>query len=60
MAADPLLTVPEAVDDVAMAILDEGRSPALHRQTMARHRREWPTLWVALDALLAAHKRATR
>lgn len=36
------------------AIENEGLRPDVHRAIMARHRHEWPTLWRAIDALLAA------
>lgn len=37
---------------VVRAIKDEGAHPAYHREVMARHRKEWPALWRALDALV--------
>lgn len=42
----------EAVDRIRRAIDDEGPDPVRHRRIMAKHRREWPTLWAALDELL--------
>lgn len=36
---------------VLIAIKDEGSHPPYHREVMARHRREWPTLWKAIDGL---------
>jgi len=41
------------IEAVRRAISDEGRSPQQHRATMAQHRSEWPTLWRAIDGLLA-------
>lgn len=38
---------------VRRAIWDAGPFPSYHREVMERHRREWPTLWKALDELLA-------
>ena len=35
------------------AVQDEGRVPEYHRLIMARHREEWPALWVAIDRLLS-------
>lgn len=35
------------------AIYIKGPAPELHDATMARHRAEWPSLWTAIDALLA-------
>jgi len=43
----------DAVAAVRDAILNEGPKSAYHRAVMARHRRKWPTLWSALDRLLA-------
>jgi hypothetical protein len=31
------------------AIYDEGVNPQHHRSVMRRHRKEWPTLWEAID-----------
>lgn len=39
------------VEAVGSAINNAGPNPQHHREVMARHRREWPTLWRALDAL---------
>lgn len=43
-----------ALYEVIEAIQNEGPMPAYHREVMARHRREWPTLWNALDKLVGA------
>ena len=43
----------EAIRKLRRAIEDEGRSPQHHRAVMAQHRHEWPTLWRAIDELLA-------
>lgn len=51
--ADELNAWADAIDAVRTAIRDEGPRPKWHRAMMERHRREWPTLWAALDALLA-------
>lgn len=40
------------MDAIRNAVLDEGPNPAYHRAMLARHRREWPTLWQAIDAIL--------
>lgn len=37
-----------AIED---AILIHGPRPDIHRETLARHRKEWPLLWAALDRL---------
>jgi hypothetical protein len=39
---------------IAEAIQNPGPVPAYHAEIMARHRREWPTLWQAIDELLSA------
>lgn len=44
------------LEQLRAAIRDEGPAPELHRAVMARHRREWPVLWEALDDLLAEDK----
>ena len=46
----------EAVQKVKRAILNEGRMPAHHRKVMQQHRKEWPTLWAALDELMRSKK----
>lgn len=43
----------EAIAALRAAIENEGPHPEVHREVMARHRAEWPTLWTAIDALLA-------
>lgn len=47
-------TLRTAIRGVAKAIRDEGPAPRIHRGTMMRHRKEWPTLWDALRELLRA------
>lgn len=40
----------------AVAVRDEpnpGPRPEVHRDVLERHRAEWPTLWRAIDALVA-------
>lgn len=51
-----MLAAPEGEDVQALraAIEDEGVAPGHHREIMARHRSEWPTLWRAIDAILEA------
>lgn len=36
------------------AVRDEGTHPAYHREVMARHRKEWPTLWRTIDGIVRA------
>ena len=42
-----------AVEAVLKAIRNPGSHPAHHAKVMRAHREEWPTLWAALDELLA-------
>lgn len=35
------------------AVRDPGPHPDYHRSVMERHRREWPTLWQAIDRLIS-------
>lgn len=44
----------DALDRLFVAIHDAGPVPGYHRDIMRKHRREWPTLWEALDAVAAA------
>lgn len=50
----------EAARAIVAAIEDEGDFPNFHRETMARHRAEWPTLWAAIAALRAAIEEAAQ
>jgi hypothetical protein len=43
----------QIVQQVQEAISNEGPRPDYHRIIVGRHRRQFPTLWVALDELLA-------
>lgn len=45
-----------ALDSLRAAVTDEGPVPAYHRDIMRRHRREWPSLWHAIDAVLRADR----
>lgn len=45
--------VPDAVEQLRTAVANPGRRPDHHGEVMARHRREWPTLWRAIDQLTA-------
>lgn len=44
--------VKTAVEELRRAVRIKGPAPHLHDKTMARHRKEWPTLWRAIDDLL--------
>lgn len=46
------MTQREAVELVRRAISNPGRVPSWHYAIMRKHRKEWPTLWNALDELL--------
>lgn len=50
----------DPIADLIRAVGDEGPEPSLHRATMDRHRREWPTLWAALDRVVADVRRLGR
>lgn len=41
-----------ALEELARAVRDSGPRPDIHRQILERQRREWPTLWRAIDRLL--------
>jgi hypothetical protein len=56
----PMSELELAVDKIRLAIENEGTNPYYHRRIMYRHRREWPTLWRAIDALMALHERDFR
>lgn len=44
----------QAVEALRAAVTVEGPAPLLHRATLARHRREAPRIWTAIDLVLAA------
>lgn len=46
-----LVDLGSRVARVRTAIVDAGPRSDWHHETMRRHRREWPTLWAALDRL---------
>jgi hypothetical protein len=48
-----------AIRQIVAAINNPGPIPSMHRRVMARHRKEFPTLWSAIDALLAANPHLT-
>lgn len=43
----------DGIASLGRAISNQGPVPRYHRQVMADHRREWPTLWRAIDDLRA-------
>lgn len=46
----------ERIDRLIAAIIDEGSHPQVHREILAEHRRQWPTLWDAIDRLVATRR----
>lgn len=57
---DALTLTMRAVAAIVAAIQNEGPEPAFHREAIRRHRREWPSLWRALDKLLRAEAETRR
>ena len=41
------------INEIVNAIIVEGPRPDYHRSLLKRHRSQWPTLWAALDKLIA-------
>lgn len=41
-----------AISQLRRAIKDAGPQPRFHEKIMSRHRKEWPTLWAAIDNIL--------
>ena len=52
--------IDQKINALRKAILDEGFHPIHHRQVMARHRREWPVLWKAIDELVKVQPKETK
>lgn len=46
----------DMMNALTKAINNQGRNPKYHRETMARHRKEWPTLWKIIDKELEDYK----
>lgn len=44
----------QAALELRRAVVLPGPQPQWHRSVIARHRAEWPTLWRAIDQVLAA------
>jgi hypothetical protein len=51
------LDLQESIKKVLDAVHNQGTSPAFHKYIMSKHRKEWPTLWAAIDHLNAAYYR---
>jgi len=49
---DDWLALTAAAAAIVRAVDDEGPHPHEHRRIMRAHRRQWPTLWHEIDALL--------
>ena len=46
----------KAIRDLFAAIEDSGPKPDVHQRIMDVHRREWPTLWKAIDDIRKTFK----
>lgn len=46
--------VDRAARRIRAAVTNPGPKPLWHQKIMRRHRKEWPTLWKAIDTLMAA------
>jgi hypothetical protein len=46
----------KAIEKMILAIQVEGPVPQYHRHVMRKHRSEWPTLWRAIDEIVAIHE----
>ena len=47
----------EAIRRLKKAIENEGSNAAYHRLVAETHRKQWPTLWAAIDELLELEAR---
>lgn len=50
-AADEIQRLRSVIDTLLNAINNAGPVPKHHIQVAAKHRKEWPTLWKAIDQL---------
>lgn len=50
-AADEIELLRSAIDTLLDAINNAGPVPKHHIQVASKHRKEWPTLWKAIDRL---------
>lgn len=46
----------KAIKKMILAIKVEGPVPQYHRHVMRKHRSEWPTLWKAIDEIVALYE----
>ena len=49
-----------AVNKLVRAIEEPGPHPKIHASIMRQHRKEWPILWDAIDAILEAKQEDER
>lgn len=42
----------KGTEALVRAIKNPGPSPHWHNQLLRKHRKEWPTLWAAIDKIL--------
>jgi hypothetical protein len=52
-AKSQLMHLKDHIEILEKSITNEGPYPKHHRKIMFKHRREWPTLWNAIDRLLS-------
>lgn len=46
-----------AVEELVRAVLNKGPVPRYHDQVIARHRREAPVIWAAIDRIVRETRR---
>jgi peptidoglycan hydrolase CwlO-like protein len=51
-AKSELTHIKAHIKSIEKTITNEGRYPKRHRKIMFKHKREWPSLWNAIDKLL--------
>lgn len=56
MSPEPI-SIQDAAEQVYEAVANEGSHPKSHKWILHKHRKEWPTLWRALDALFEVLER---
>ena len=47
----------KAIQKLIDAIRIEGPVPSYHHHVMRKHRKEWPTLWNAIDKIVSEHQK---
>lgn len=48
--AKTIASLKKTLGRICEAAENKGNSPSYHREVMSRHRKEWPTLWRAIDS----------